>query len=125
MGNGQIIDTMVHDGLWDVYNKFHMGSAAELCAKEYKISREEQDAFAAESYRRAQAAVKEGVFKDEIAPVPVPQRKGDPILVDTDEEPGRGDIAKLSKLSAAFQKDGTVTAGNASSLNAGPLRWSS
>ncbi|MCE9625632.1 MAG: acetyl-CoA C-acetyltransferase [Deltaproteobacteria bacterium] len=119
MGNGQIIDTMVNDGLWDVYNQYHMGSAAELCAKEYNISREEQDAFAAESYRRAIAAVKDGIFKDEIVPVPVPQRKGDPVLVDTDEEPGKGDIAKLSKLSTAFQKDGTVTAGNASSINDG------
>jgi len=119
MGNGQIIDTMVHDGLWDVYNQYHMGSAAELCAKEHKVSREDQDAFASESYRRAQAAVKEGIFKDEIVPVPVPQRKGDPLLVDTDEEPGKGDISKLSKLSTAFQKDGTVTAGNASSLNDG------
>ncbi|HKX13098.1 MAG TPA: acetyl-CoA C-acetyltransferase, partial [bacterium] len=119
MGNGQLIDTMVHDGLWDVYNQYHMGSAAELCAKEHKVSREDQDAFASESYRRAQTAVKEGTFKDEIVPVPVPQRKGDPILVDSDEEPGKGDIAKLSKLGTAFQKDGTVTAGNASSINDG------
>ncbi|MFO1463780.1 MAG: acetyl-CoA C-acetyltransferase [bacterium] len=119
MGNGQMIDTMVNDGLWDVYNQFHMGSAAELCAKEHKVSREDQDAFAAESYRRAQAAVKEGVFKEEIVPVPVPQRKGDPVLVDTDEEPHKGDIAKLAKLSPAFDKAGTVTAGNASSINDG------
>jgi acetyl-CoA C-acetyltransferase len=111
---------MVLDGLWDVYNQFHMGNAAEMCAKEYKVSREDQDAFAAESYRRALAAIQEGKFKEEIVPVPVPQRKGDPVLVDTDEEPGRGDIAKLSKLGTAFQKEGgTVTAGNASSLNDG------
>lgn len=119
MGNAQVIDTMVNDGLWDVYNQFHMGSAAEMCAKEHKVSREEQDAFAAESYRRALAAVKDGIFKDEIVPVPVPQRKGDPILVDTDEEPGKGDISKLGKLNPAFHKEGTVTAGNASSINDG------
>jgi len=119
MGNGQIVDTMVHDGLWDVYNQYHMGTAAEMCAKEHKVSREDQDAFAAESYRRSLAAIQEGKFKAEIVPVPVPQRKGDPILVDTDEEPGKGDIAKLPKLSTAFQKDGTVTAGNASSINDG------
>lgn len=120
MGDGKLIDTMVHDGLWDVYNQYHMGSAAELCAKEHQVSREQQDEFAAESYRRSLAAIKEGRFKDEIVPVPVPQRKGDPILVDTDEEPGRGDIAKLSKLGTAFQKEnGTVTAGNASSINDG------
>jgi len=120
MGNGQIIDTMVNDGLWDVYNQFHMGNAAEMCAKEYKVSREEQDAFSAESYRRAMAAIQEGVFKDEIVPVPIPQRKGDPVLFDTDEEPGRGDIAKLGKLNPAFIKEGgTVTAGNASSINDG------
>ncbi len=119
MGHGQIIDTMIHDGLWDVYNQFHMGTAAEMCAKEHQVSRQDQDAFAAESYRRAQAAIQEGKFKAEIVPVSVPQRKGDPISVDTDEEPGKGDIQKLSKLSGAFQKDGTVTAGNASSINAG------
>jgi acetyl-CoA C-acetyltransferase len=120
MGDGKMVDTMVLDGLWDVYNQFHMGNAAEMCAKEYKVSREDQDAFAAESYRRALAAIQEGKFKEEIVPVPVPQRKGDPVLVDTDEEPGRGDIAKLSKLGTAFQKEGgTVTAGNASSLNDG------
>lgn len=119
MGNGQMIDTMVHDGLWDPYHNFHMGNAAEMCAKEYKVSREDQDKFAAESYRRALSAIKEGVFKEEIAAVPVPQRKGDPLLVDTDEEPGKGNIDKLPSLGCAFQKDGTVTAGNASSINDG------
>jgi acetyl-CoA C-acetyltransferase len=119
MGNGEIVDTMVKDGLWDVYNQFHMGSAAEMCAKEHQVSRQDQDNFAAESYRRALAAIKDGKFKDEIVPVPVPQRKGDPIIVDTDEEPGRGNIEKLPKLGCAFQKDGTVTAGNASSINDG------
>jgi acetyl-CoA C-acetyltransferase len=119
MGNSEIIDTMVHDGLWDVYNNFHMGTAAELCAAEHQVSREAQDAFAAESYRRAQRAIQEGKFKAEIVPVEIPQRKGDPLKVDTDEEPGRGNIDKLSQLRTAFKPDGTVTAGNASSINDG------
>lgn len=119
MGNGQIIDTMVHDGLWDPYNNFHMGSAAEMCADKYEVSREEQDQYSAESYRRALAAIAEGKFKEEIVPVPVPQRKGDPVMVDTDEEPGRGNIDKLPALRAAFKKEGSVTAGNASSINDG------
>jgi acetyl-CoA C-acetyltransferase len=113
-----MIDSMVHDGLWDVYNQQHMGSCAELCAKEKNVSREEQDAFAAESYRRALVAQKEGLFKAEIAAVTVKGKKGDTV-VDTDEEPGRGDIAKLAGLRPAFDKSGTVTAGNASSLNDG------
>lgn len=119
MGNGEIIDTMVHDGLWDPYNNFHMGSAAEMCADKYKVTREDQDQYAAESYRRSLAAISEGKFKDEIVPVPVPQRKGDPVMVDTDEEPGRGNIEKLPGLRTAFKKEGTVTAGNASSINDG------
>lgn len=119
MGHGTITDAMVHDGLWDAYNNFHMGIAAEMCAKKYEVSREEQDACSAESYRRAQAAVKNGEFTAEIVAVEVPQRKGDPILFATDEEPGRGNTQKLSGLKAAFQKDGTVTAGNASSINDG------
>jgi len=119
MGNGQVVDTMVNDGLWDPYQNLHMGSLAEKCAAEYKVTREMQDAFAAESYRRAQAAVKDGVFKDEIAPVSIAQKKGDPIVIDTDEEPGRGKIDKLKDLRPAFAKDGTVTAGNASSINDG------
>lgn len=119
MGNGEIVDTMVHDGLWDPYNNFHMGSAAEMCAEKYGISREDQDAFAAESYKRAQKAIAEGKFKGEIVPVEIPQRKGEPLRVDTDEEPGRGKIDKLPALRAAFKKEGTVTAGNASSINDG------
>lgn len=118
MGHGQVMDTMIQDGLWDPYNNVHMGTCAEKCAAEYKVTREMQDAFAAESYRRAQNAVKEGIFKDEIAPVTIAGKKGDQVL-DTDEEPGRGNIEKLKDLKAAFQKDGTVTAGNASSLNDG------
>lgn len=119
MGNGTMVDTMVNDGLWDPYHKVHMGNCAEKCAKEYKITREMQDAFAGESYRRAQAAVKDGIFKDEIAPVTIPQKKGDPLVIASDEEPGKGNIAKLKDLRPAFDKEGSVTAGNASSINDG------
>ncbi len=118
MGNGQIIDSMVNDGLWDVYNNFHMGNATELCAKKYEISREEQDRYAALSYTRAQKAIKEGLFKREIVPVEIETRKGK-IVFDTDEEPGKGSIEKLPTLKPAFDKSGTVTAGNASSINDG------
>jgi acetyl-CoA C-acetyltransferase len=118
MGPAAMIDSMVHDGLWDVYSQQHMGSCAELCAREKNISRAAQDEFAAESYRRALAAQKEGLMRAEIAPVTVPGKKGETI-VDTDEEPGRGDIARLTGLRPAFDKNGTVTAGNASSLNDG------
>src|SRR5262245_11854012 len=119
LGHGEVIDSMVKDGLWDVYNNIHMGSCAELCAKEKNITREQQDAFAAESYRRALRAQAEGKFKGEIAAVEVAQRKGPPKMVTEDEEPKRGDIEKLGGLKPAFQKDGTVTAGNASSINDG------
>jgi acetyl-CoA C-acetyltransferase len=119
MGHAQLQDSMILDGLWDVYNQIHMGSCAELCAKEKGFSREQQDAFAAESYRRALAAQKEGRFKAEIVGVEIEQRKGPPKLVVDDEEPRRGDIEKLAGLRPAFQKDGTVTAGNASSVNDG------
>ena len=119
LGHGKVLDGLVHDGLWDVYNNFHMGSAAEICAREMAISREDQDVFAAESYRRSTAAITSGAFKREIVPVPVPQRKGDPLLVDTDEEPAKGRPDKLASLSPAFEKTGTVTAGNASSINDG------
>jgi acetyl-CoA C-acetyltransferase len=119
MGDGKLVDSMVHDGLWDAYNDFHMGAAAELCAREKKIDRPAQDAFARESYLRAQRAVADGTFRAEIAPVEVQTRKGKKV-VDSDEEPGRGDVEKLASLKPAFQKDGgTVTAGNASSLNDG------
>jgi acetyl-CoA C-acetyltransferase len=118
MGHFQAQDSMIVDGLWDVYSDQHMGNCAELCARERGISRADQDAFAAESYRRALAAQKDGVFAEEIAPVTVKGRKGD-VVVDSDEEPGRGDIDRLPGLRPAFVKDGTVTAGNASSLNDG------
>jgi acetyl-CoA C-acetyltransferase len=119
MGNGQIIDTMVYDGLWDPYGDMHMGNCGDTVAAKYDFTREDQDAFAAESYRRARAAQEKGKFKEEIVPVEVPQRRGDPIVVDRDEEPGRGDPAKFAGLRPAFGKDGTVTAANASTINDG------
>ena len=119
MGDGKIVDGMIFDGLWDPYNDFHMGQAGELCAKEYGLSREAQDAFAKESYRRALEAIQTGAFKAEIAAVSVPQRKGDALSVSGDEEPARGDPTKFDKLKPAFAKDGTITAANASSINDG------
>jgi acetyl-CoA C-acetyltransferase len=119
MGHAELQDGMIFDGLWDPYNDFHMGRAGELCARRYDLGREKQDAFAAESYTRALAAQKNGWFKDEIAGVEVAQRKGPPLVVAEDEEPGRGNIDKLSTLKPAFEKDGTITAGNASSINDG------
>ncbi len=120
LGHAQVIDSLINDGLWDAYGSVHMGDCAELCAKEKGITRADQDAFAAESYRRAMRAQAEGKFKGEIAPVEIAQRKGAaPVIVVDDEEPGRGVVAKLGALKPAFQKDGTVTAGNASSINDG------
>lgn len=121
MGAVDSVDTMVHDGLWDPYSNQHMGNCAELCAKEKHIDRAAQDAHAAESYKRALESAKAGHFKAEIVPVKIadPKKKGGEISVEEDEEPGRGNIEKLPTLRTAFQKDGTVTAGNASSLNDG------
>ena len=119
MGHGQLVDGMIHDGLWDPYGDFHMGNAGELCADKYEITRTEQDAFARESYRRALAAQEEGLFAAELAPVTVPQRRGDPVVVAVDEEPGRGKPEKFASMRAAFKKDGTITAANASSINDG------
>lgn len=120
MGDGKIMDYMVHDGLWDIFGDYHMGITAENVAEKWGISREEQDEFACISENRAEKAIKSGRFKDEIVPVSVPQRKKDPILVDTDEHPRFGTtIETLSKLRPAFKKDGTVTAGNASGINDG------
>ena len=120
MGHASLVDSMIQDGLWDAFNDFHMGITAENLAEKYSLSREAQDAFAAASHRKAAAAINEGRFKNEITPVEVPQRKGDPKIVDTDEQP-RGDTTaeSLGGLRAAFKKDGTVTAGNASALNDG------
>ena len=119
LGHAQVIDSLIQDGLWDAYGNVHMGDCGELCARERNVTRKDQDDFAAESYRRALRAQSEGNFRAEIAPVEVPQRKGPPKLVSEDEEPRRGDIDKLPSLRPAFQKDGTITAGNASSINDG------
>ncbi len=119
LGHAQVIDSLIHDGLWDAYGNVHMGDCAELCAREKGISRADQDAFAVESYQRALRAIAEGKFKAEIVPVEIAQKKGPPKVVADDEEPGRGDVEKLPGLRPAFQKDGTVTAGNASSINDG------
>ena len=118
MGNGEIVDLMVKDGLFDPYSKQHMGVIGEKCASECKISRADQDKFAAESYTRALAAISSGRFSDEIAPVEIAGKKG-VTLVASDEEPAKGDVAKLSELRTAFDKNGTITAGNASSINDG------
>ena len=119
LGDMKLIDGMVKDGLTDVYNKYHMGNAAELCAKECGISREDQDAFAIESYKRSAAAWKEGRFKDEVVPVPVPQRKGDPIQFAEDEEYKQVQFDKIPGLKPVFDPNGSVTAANASTLNDG------
>ncbi|WP_064120026.1 acetyl-CoA C-acetyltransferase [Pseudomonas fluorescens] len=120
MGHAQIVDTMISDGLWDAFNDYHMGITAENLVDKYDISREQQDAFAAASQQKAAAAIEAGRFVDEITPILIPQRKGDPVAFQVDEQP-RGDTTaeSLAKLRPAFKKDGSVTAGNASSLNDG------
>ncbi|WP_166223868.1 acetyl-CoA C-acetyltransferase [Pseudomonas atagonensis] len=120
MGHAQIVDTMISDGLWDAFNDYHMGITAENLVEKYEISREQQDAFAAASQQKAAAAIEAGRFVDEITPILIPQRKGDPVAFKVDEQP-RGDTTaeSLAKLRPAFKKDGSVTAGNASSLNDG------
>jgi len=118
MGHQQVLDSMIHDGLWDAYNDYHMGHTGEVVAERWKISREAQDQWALESHQKAIAAIDAGKFKAEIVPVEVPQRKQDPILFDTDEAPRREtSLAALAKLRPAFKKDGTVTAGNAPGVN--------
>jgi acetyl-CoA C-acetyltransferase len=119
LGHGQITDGLIKDGLWDVYKDFHMGSAGELCAKEHNISREEQDAFAIESYKRAQAAYAKNAFADEIVPVSIEQRGKDPIVVNADEQYTKGNFEKMKTLKPVFDKAGTITAANASPLNDG------
>ena len=120
MGNGVVVDTMINDALWDVFNDYHMGVTAENIAEKWELTREMQDEFALKSQAKAEAAIKAGKFKDEIVPVEIPQRKGDPIVFDTDEYPKFGTtIEKLAKLKPAFKKGGTVTAGNASGINDG------
>ncbi|MEW8955895.1 acetyl-CoA C-acetyltransferase [Clostridium sp.] len=120
MGNGTMVDEMIKDGLWDAFNDYHMGITAENIAEKWEISREEQDKFAVESQLKAERAIKNGEFKEEIVPVVIPQRKGDPIIFDTDEFPKFGSsFEKISKLRPAFKKGGTVTAANASGINDG------
>ena len=121
MNNATLVDVMVYDGVWEKFNDYHMGMTAENIAEKYNINREEQDRYSAESENKAEKAIKAGLFKDEIIPVSIPQRKGDPIIFDTDEYPTVGSTPeKLSKLSPAFKKNGgTVTAGNASGINDG------
>ncbi|WP_404937688.1 acetyl-CoA C-acetyltransferase [Pseudomonas sp. JDS08PS003] len=120
MGHSQLVDTMISDGLWDAFNDYHMGITAENLVDKYGISREAQDAFAAASQQKAAAAIEAGRFVDEITPIQIPQRKGEPLTFATDEQPRPGTTAQaLAKLKPAFKKDGTVTAGNASALNDG------
>ena len=119
LGHGELTDSLVKDGLWDVYNNFHMGNAGELCAKKYKFTRQELDDFALESYRRAREAIASGAFKREIVGVEVPQKKGPPLMVTKDEEPNRVDLSKMRSLKPVFQDDGMLTVGNSPSCNDG------
>ena len=119
MGDAKMVDGMIFDGLWDPYSNVHMGNCGDKCAAEYKLTREQQDDFAKESFRRALAAQKEGMFDAEIEPVSVPQRKGDPVVVKVDEGPAKSDPTKFAGLKPAFSKDGTITAANASPINDG------
>ena len=120
LGHGKLIDSMIHDGLWDPYGDKHMGNCAELCVDKYQFSREQQDDFALESYRRARKAVAEGLFEGEIVPVEVPKGRKGTVTVAEDEEPSRVDLERMGSLRPAFQRDGgTVTAGNASTINDG------
>jgi acetyl-CoA C-acetyltransferase len=120
MGNDEVVDLMIYDGLWDVFGNYHMGITAENVAEKYDVTREEQDEFSAKSQNKAEVAIKAGKFKDEIVPMGIPQPKGEPVLFDTDEFPRFGTTKEtLAKLKPAFKKDGTVTAGNASGINDG------
>ncbi|MCS6896425.1 MAG: thiolase family protein [Nitrospira sp.] len=119
LGHAELVDSLVKDGLWDVYHQFHMGKGGELCAARYRLSREELDDFALESYRRAREAIAAGLFRREIVPVEVPQRKGPPVTVEDDEEPNRVDLSRLRELKPVFQEDGVLTVGNSPSCNDG------
>jgi acetyl-CoA C-acetyltransferase len=119
LGHGELTDSVIKDGLWDVYNQFHMGNAGELCAAKYRLSRQEVDDFALESYSRARDAIARGAFTKEIVPVEVPQKKGAPALVSDDEEPNRVDLSKLRQLKPVFQVGGVLTVGNSPSCNDG------
>ena len=119
LGHSKVIDSMIHDGLWDAYNDKHMGNCAEMLAKDRNYSREAQDEYAIESYNRAQQATTDGIFQTEIVPIVIPQRKGEPLVIDEDEEPAKARFEKIPALKPAFDKDGTITAANASKLNDG------
>src|SRR6476660_8602691 len=119
LGHGEVTDSVIKDGLWDVYNNFHMGDGGELCAKKYNVSRAEADDFALESYRRAREAMASGTFKREIVPVEVPQKKGESVTVVDDEEPHRVDLGKMRELKPVFKEDGILTVGNSPSCNDG------
>ncbi|MFH1754187.1 MAG: acetyl-CoA C-acetyltransferase [Candidatus Latescibacterota bacterium] len=120
LGHGTMVDGMIHDGLWDVYNNYHMGTTGELVADKYNVSREQQDQYAVDSHRKAVRAQEEGDFAREIIPVTIPQRKGDAIIISADEGPRKdASVENLGKLKPAFKKDGTVTPGNASTINDG------
>lgn len=119
LGHGEMTDSLVKDGLWDVYNNFHMGNAGELCAKKYTLTRQELDDFALESYRRTREAIASGALKREIVGVEVPQKKGPPLMVIEDEEPNRVDLGKMRALKPVFQEDGVLTVGNSPSCNDG------
>src|SRR5690349_18867019 len=119
LGHAELVDSLVKDGLWDVYNNFHMGNGGELCAAKYRLTRQEVDDFALESYRRAQSAIATGIFKQEIVPVDVPSRKGASLTIMEDEEPNRVDLKKLRELKPVFQEDGVLTVGNSPSCNDG------
>lgn len=120
MGDGRVMDLMILDGLWDIFNDYHMGNTAENISRQFGVSREDQDELALASQQKAEAAIRSGRFKDEIVPIPIPQRRGNPVLFDTDEHPRFGTtLDGLAKLKPAFRSDGTVTAGNASGINDG------
>ena len=119
LGHAELVDSVIKDGLWDVYNNFHMGEGGELCAAKYGLTRQEVDDFALESYRRAQEAVATGRFKKEIVPIEVPQRKGPPVTVTDDEEPNRVSLNKLRELKPVFRDNGVLTVGNSPSCNDG------
>jgi acetyl-CoA C-acetyltransferase len=119
LGNATLHDHMIHDGLWDLFNDFHMGISNELCSQKYNVTREDQDRYAAESYRRALSAIEAGKFKDEILPVSIPQKKGDPFLLDKDECPRESPYESLARLKPVFKEGGVTTAGNASIISDG------
>lgn len=119
LGHAELVDSVIKDGLWDVYNNFHMGEGGELCAAKYRLTRQEVDDFALESYRRAQEAMATGQFKKEIVPIEVPQRKGPPVIVTDDEEPNRVSLSKLRELKPVFRDNGVLTVGNSPSCNDG------